>query len=382
MKFQIFNFSSKESLQRSIYFGLLFAHLITAIYWFKDKNWMKFSTENYRIACYPVFKNCYEVVFENLFLVQSVFVLYLILSFMGLIVVVLDKKKVYLLIFFFLTFLKLCLLLSRYNLMGNYHTMHLSLCAVTILSFASNSYYRLALALQYVFAGLIKLNIEWMSGASLVSYSHYLIKGFWHSLSLAYVPTLELILIWGLLSKNVILRRITLLQLIIFHLYSILIVGFYYPLIMTGLLIPIIFQEFTEQKNEIRFVTNLHLKNLAPILFILLMIFWNISSKFYPIDQAMDGNVRYLSLNMLDAKLRCQHSLIEEKPDGTIVALNIPKLATYLRIHCDALVFESFLKRLCIQNPKSRFMFYLESSRTTDKNYSLVRNYKNVCEEI
>lgn len=382
MNFQISNYRFNDFLKRSIYFGLIFSHFITSIYWLKNESWIKYSTENYKTTCFPLFKNCFELAFENLIFIQSIFVLYLLFCLLGLFLVVIDKSKLYLLIFTGLTVLKLFVLLSRYSFMGNYHNMHLSLCILTLISAGSFTFFRLGLVLQYVFAGLLKLNIEWLSGAALVSYSPYMFRGFWNSMSLAYVPVLELILIWGLLSKHSILRRVTIVQLIAFHLYSILIVGLYYPLIMAGLLLPIITKEFTNTNSDTILYNKIGLKQLAPLFFVFFMVLWNISTKLYTLDPSMDGNISYLSLNMLDAKLKCQHTLLEEKPDGTILALNIPKIATAIRVHCDALVFESFLKRLCIQNPKSKFMFYLESARTTDDKYTLVRKYNNVCEEI
>ncbi len=392
MNFQTFNSYKMNYLKKAIYFGLLFAHFITAIYWLKGKVWLRFANENYEVACVPVFRNCFELAFENLFYVQSIFYIYALFCVIGLFLVLFDKTKIYMLIFYSLTFFKVLVLLSRYNFMGNYHTMHLSLSILTILSLGSFHFYRLGLILQYVFAGLLKLNIEWLSGAALVSYSTYMLSGFWHTLSLAYVPVLELILIWGLLSQNVLLRRVTLLQLIIFHLYSVLIVGFYYPLIMMGLLLPIVINEFTNDDsgllkysfttlNDLQF-GNSNFRRRASIFFIMLMIVWNISSKFYGIDPSMDGNIRYETLNMLDSKLKCQHTLLEEKSDGSIVALNIPKIVNFLRIHCDAIVYDTFLQRLCQKNPNSKFLFYLESARTTDKEYTLVRTYNNVCKEL
>lgn len=382
MKLPVINFSTNDIVRRSIFFGLAFAHLITAFYWFKGRNWEKFETENFRIFCYPIFKNCHMYVFENILIIKSIYIIYIILSIFVLGITLLNKKKLSFYLIFILTLLKTGLLLSRYNFMGNYHTMHLSLSYVALLSYGSINFYRFSLILQYVFAGLLKTNIEWMAGAALVKYSQYMLKGFWNSLSLSYVVVLELILIWGLLSKNKHIRYITLAQIIIFHLYSTLIVGFYYPLIMTGLLIPIVFIEFTKEESNNSFKFEIDWRKLTTLGFIVLMIVWNLSTKFYSIDPTMDGNVRYLSLNMLDAKLKCQSSLYEEQADGTIIGLNIPQLATYLRIHCDALVFETFLKRLCLKNPDKKFMFYLESTRTTDKEYTMVREYKNVCKEI
>lgn len=376
------NFYSNELTKQSIYWGLTFAHLITSIYWFKDSGWQRYSFENYKIFCYPVFKNCFELTFANIVLVKILFIFYVLLSLIGLVLIILKYRKFAFPLLFLLTLLKTSILLSRYNFMGNYHTMHLSLCIVTLISLGNINFYRFTLILQYFFAGLLKLNIEWMSGASLVKYSNYLFPGFWNSLSLAYVTILELILVWGLISKNKFIRHITIAQLVIFHLYSILIVGLYYPLIMTGLLIPILFYEFKINKISQFNFEKINFNQIISFGFVILIILWNLSSKIYLKDPAKDGYIRYLTLNMLDAKLKCQSSLFEETKTGDIMGINIPKLATYYRIHCDPLVFDAFLRRLCLKNPDRKFMFYLESARTTEDNYTLIRAYKNVCQEL
>jgi hypothetical protein len=377
------NFYNNYVTKISIFWGLTFAHLITSIYWLNGKNWLSFGLENNKVYCYPILKNCFKFSAENTNYIKYIFVFYFLASVILLILFFFKKFNKYIYpVFIALTLLKAILLLSRYNFMGNYHTMHLSLCIISIISFGNINLYRITLILQYFFAGLLKLNTEWMSGASLIKYGNYLFPGFWNQLSLAYVPVLELLLIWGLLSKNKFIRIITLTQLVMFHLYSILIVGLYYPLIMTGLLIPVIYYEFKEDTIVSQDYIKLNLRNIISVAVIILIITWNISTKFYALDPSKDGYIRYLSLNMLDAKLKCQSSLFEETKSGDIIGLNIPKLATSYRIHCDPLVFDTFLRRLCIKNPERKFMFYLESARTTETNYTLIRAYKNVCQEL
>lgn len=383
MNSQNFRMFYKKIEFNAILFGLTFAHLITSIYWLKDKAWNNYNHGNNRIYCYPFFKNCYHLVYENLNFVAAVFAIYFIFSLLGLVLIFCKKNRISYYIFSFLFFLKISILFSRYNFMGNYHTMHLSLCVMALLSRSSYFYYKLTLALQYFFAGLLKLNLEWFSGAALLNYSPYMFKDAFSILSLAYVPVLEVILIWGLFINNAFIRRITLFQLILFHLYSYLVVGAFYPLIMVGLLFPVLYSEFfISAQNPRENYKAPWIWQALSFGFILVIITWNLSIKTSLLDPAKDGNIRYLSLNMLDAKLECSYSLLEERKDQDIIAVDIPILTKAIRTKCDPVVYETFLRRLCEKNSDKKFMFYLESKRTTEFKYSLIRNYTNVCKQI
>lgn len=378
----------KYNYYSMVLFGLTFSHLVTAYFWASSSAWMHYSLQNHKIYCYPIFKSCYELVFSDLFYVKYIFFGYLIISAITIALIIFGRNKVTFGLFVCLFFLKFSILLSRYNFMGNYHTMHLTMVIVTLFAKQSLDKYRFVLCLQYFFAGLLKLNLEWLSGAALTSYSQYLLKGPFHVLSLAYVPVLELILIWGLLSKNSFLRKLTLLQLVIFHLYSIIVVGAYYPLIMAGLLWPVFYVEAnTYFKNENRktFFEIFSFRNVPQTLsslFIVLIIVWNLTVKLNSMDPAMDGYIRYLSLNMLDARLTCRNTLYEVKDNMDIVSVDVPYLARSLRVRCDPLVFDTFLRRLCKKNPTKNFLFLLESKRTTQNHFTEIRNYKDACKQI
>ncbi len=378
----------KYNYYSSILLGLTFSHLVTAYFWILRSVWLNYSLENHQIYCYPVFKNCYKLVFSDLLYIKVIFFSYLIISVATIFLILIGKKKVFYRLFVFLFFLKATILLSRYNMMGNYHTMHLTMIIITLLDRYSLGKYRFVLCLQYFFAGLLKLNLEWLSGASLTTYSQYLFKGPFQVLSLAYVPVLELVLIWGLMAKSAFLRRLTLLQLFLFHLYSILVVGMYYPLIMTGLLFPLFYIEIASYlKNEslkpsMNFFDFKNVPQTVSSLFIVLLLVWNLTVRLQPFDAAMDGYVRYLSLNMLDARLVCRNTLYEIKSNSDVVSVDIPGLARSLRVRCDPVVFDSFLRRLCERNPEKKFLFLLESKRTTQTKYTEIRNYKDVCKQI
>jgi hypothetical protein len=364
--------------------GLTFAHLVTAIRWYGFSIWGLYDNSSIKSACYPFFSQCLKVSFDNPYPIKYLLITYITLSCLFFIPLLLNKKKIALFIFLLLFAIKTFIFVSRYNIMGNYHIMHLSLIIGILLCYGQSTLYRLIVCLQYFFAGLLKINMEWLSGAAMVSYPRLLPEVLFGP-TLVYVIVLELVLIWGLLSQNHLLRRLTLLQLVIFHGYSYFIVGYFYPMIMLGILIPLFIEEWSNLKLNWSFDYKRRL--FYPCYaFIALIVFWNVASKFSEHDPAKDGRVRYFSLNMLDAKTSCNLKLIEVLPDKTIRTLNIPALASAIRVWCDPVIFEGYLKRLCedpeFKKSNSILNFHLETRRYTENEFEPIRETKDVCKKI
>ena len=364
--------------------GLTFAHFVTGIRWYGFSIWGLYRENSVKSACYPFFKNCLSISFSDPFLIKYLLILYIVLSVLFFIPLLLKKERLALMIFIILFAIKTFIFVSRYNIMGNYHIMHLSLIVGLLLSYGESTIYRLLVVLQYIFAGLLKVNMEWLSGAALVRYPKILPDPLF-GYSLGYVIVLELVLIWGLLSQNYLIRRLTLLQLVIFHGYSYFIVGYYYPLVMLGIGLPLLIEEWREKKLDY----SINFKNkafYAVYIFIGFSIFWNIQSKFGEHDPAKDGQVRYFSLNMLDAKTRCNSKLIEVFPNKNVRTLNIPELASAVRVWCDPIIYEAYLKRLC-DDPEfiksgATLNFHLETRRFTESEFETIRETKDVCKKI
>lgn len=364
--------------------GLSFAHLVTAIRWYGFSIWGLYDNTSIKAACYPFFPQCLKISFDEPYLIKYLLIVYIALSALFFIPLLLKRNRIAMFVFLLLFAIKTFIFISRYNIMGNYHIMHLSLIVGILLCYGESALYRIIVVLQYFFAGLLKINIEWLSGAAMVSYPRILPE-FLFGPTLVYVVVLELVLIWGLLSQNHLLRRLTLLQLVIFHGYSYFIVGYFYPAVMLGILLPVLIEEWYSLKINWSF--DFKNKIFYPCYaFILLIIIWNSASKFGSHDPAKDGQVRYFSLNMLDAKTKCNLKLIEVFPDKTVKTLNIPTLASAIRVWCDPVIYEGYLKKLCddpeFKKSNSKLNFHLETRRYTEGKFESVRETKDVCKTI
>lgn len=355
---------------------LAFAHTITAYDWITNHVEKVYSTNYIRTACYPFFQNCWKVEFFDLINFKYVLFVYLILSFLTGFFFITSKIKLAYILSIALLLIKFVMVFSRYNVMGNYHTMHFLACICYLFFSQKRVVYVYIICIFYFCAGLLKFNQEWMSGAALVGPPPYF-GPFLLVASLAYVIILETALIWGLLSKYKAIRFVTLLQLFIFHLYSYFIVGYFYPSIMICLL-SMIWVPYIITDN---FKFNYHFFSLNKMnmFFIFALIFLNILPKIQYDDPALDGKRRFLRFNMLDARTECNQILLLKTPH-TVQNLSIAKTLRALRVHCDPVSYQAYIDRICSELEKDQVLqVFMESKRTTNTKYTPIWDTKNAC---
>src|SRR5262249_20474327 len=117
---------------------------------------------------------------------------------------------------------------------GNYHYMPFIITALYLVWPRPDRTIGFMLVAFYVSAGALKLDKEWLSGAALIAPTW--LSGKLLELACAYVVILELVLVFGLLSRDRRIRWLIFAQLAAFHAYSWHVVGFFYPCVM-GLLL-------------------------------------------------------------------------------------------------------------------------------------------------
>src|SRR6267142_2687052 len=94
---------------------------------------------------------------------------------------------------------------------------------------------RVLVTLFYFWAGTLKLNWEWVSGAGLYS-PMWPFSGMGVVVACVYVIVLELGVTWGLLARRAWIFWTALAQFLVFHALSWQVVGFFYPLLMFAIL--------------------------------------------------------------------------------------------------------------------------------------------------
>lgn len=356
---------------------LILMHLVTVYFW-NSPNFMRaFPDVNGSAMCHGFFPSCAQTIKFSSDMARGILYSYGFVSAAALILIFIKRfQRFALAILVIITSVKLLLFLSRFNLMGNYHLIQFFLFFSLFFLPKKRVSYFLVLAMFYFLAGTLKLNDEWLSGAALLVPSRIL-YGKWLAWSLAYVVILELILVWGLFSKNRTLRFVTLAQLIAFHIFSWHIVGFFYPVIMFLALAPYIMSLLPKYDREIY-------KNISPITVAILLAFLTFNSYpfFWGRDPALEGHFRGLRVNMLDARPVCYPLVYVQDPKNLSTSFVEITQSNALRTRCDPGAFESQLRRYC-ENIKEdqKLGFILYSRRTTDKEFRIIRNTTDFCRD-
>lgn len=235
--------------------------------------------------------------------------------------------------------LKLLFLFSDYRMMGNYHYMALTLQFAFLVLPEKKQVARFLLVLFYIAAGALKFNSDWLSGSAMIPL--VFLQGKLLEVACAYVILLEMVIVPLVLFPRRDVRLFALIQLLIFHAFSWLIVGYFYPLTMFCLLSIFAFEntDFALPKNRWAWVF------LAG--FVALQIYPVVFEK----NPSLTGRGRILALNMLDARTECETKFFIRSTNQTIEYT--PTFTGYgVRIQCDPVVVVDHAKRTCRDQAK------------------------------
>lgn len=282
--------------------------------------------------------------------------------------------------------LRTLILLQDYTLRLNQHYF-LSFAVFLFLFLpGKRNLLRYYLVFVYFWAGILKLNAEWLSGAALYA------DPLWVPDSLipaaaAYVVVLECVLVWGMLSRRSWLFWTTFFQLCLFHLVSFPVVGFYYPLLMYLLLsiFPLTFfiGRVDEPPSLIRSLARGR-EPLATYVFLLIFGGLQLIPKLMPGDEAITGEGRLFAIHMFDARAVCRGAIIGRYEEGTATIVEIPSIATP-RMRCDPAVYFSIARRACWERRHDASFIdlnlLLESRRRTAEQLQTVVDIRGFCQQ-
>ncbi len=346
-------------------FILCLTHLLSAYFFYPG------LPKSDDIICWQFFENCHSV---STFILNSLDYSLLLYGFFSVICAVyflLKKNQTAYILFFGLSAFKFIVHLSDYRFMGNYHYMSHVINFVFLLILNKKNMIKLMIVLFYMSAAMIKFNPDWLSGSALLRPTF--LKQPFLGLACAYVIFLELVISILLLSKQRKLFYFALFQISCFHIFSWHIVGYFYPLIMFGLLAlffmnPASF-EFPKNKTNLTVLAIFILAQILPIY---------ITGK----NSSLSNEYRVYSLNMLDAYTVCEtrmfiknkNSVIEYAPDFTKLAI---------RVHCDPVFVQQKVQKTCeFYKNNTEFLdidFDHQVRRKSDPTETYQATFKNVC---
>lgn len=248
--------------------------------------------------------------------------------------------------------IELAVMFADYRFRANQHYMALGALIAFIALPGRRDAVRLMLIAFYFGAGLLKLDAEWISGAALYAPLWFFDTPALITAACIYVIVLELGVIWALISHHRVAFWLALGQLVIFHVFSWPIVGFFYPMLMFGLiaifplchLLPMSAAEPASPSLLRRFWTG----RAAPAAYLAIALFaaLQLLPVIIPGDEAITGEGRLAALHMFDARVECRSYVMvhHDRRAPRQVSLN-GRLSH--RIGCDPWVILSRARAVC-----------------------------------
>ncbi|MEZ5312939.1 MAG: hypothetical protein R2862_04400 [Thermoanaerobaculia bacterium] len=247
---------------------------------------------------------------------------------------------------------------------------------------------RLLVVFFYVWAGLLKLNREWLTGAALYA-QPWFVPASWNAAACTYVVVLEILFSWGVLARRGVVFWFSFLQLVWFHVVSWGVVGFFYPMLMFGILTVFPLMRWfappagsePEQPLLARFV-RLRL-GPATIALLLFFSFLQLLPRLIPGDSTLTGEGRVFALHMFDAKVVCEGKVTLHDRHGRAQTVGL-RSQEAVRIACDPILYwrnaQDLCSRVATKNPDFTDLdLVLDSKHSSDPIVHRVLDIESFC---
>lgn len=361
---------------------LAFSHVLTALWWLRSGSVPRMANESEAI-CWPMFPNCepFRIFDTN----QLHWLVYSYISIALLLTTIFTARKSISAGYFgliALNLIKVLFLCLDYRLRMNQHYMAGIITLLFLFAPNKSSQIRYIIPLFYFWAGFLKLNSEWLSGSAIYGDIWIFHDSPLLPWACAYVVALEIIGVWGLLSKNRLWFWCTVLQLSVFHIISYSVVSFFYPLLMLSLLsiFPMYWKE--DEGSPLKRLWT----GRAGILTYALVAFFSTLQIYHfcmPGDTAITGEGRSFALHMFDAKIDCTAQALIKNSSGKR-ALDL-RTHMPIRLECDPVVYWNKARHLCRKlEDEPGFVdidLSLSSKHSNETSFRQVVDIKNFCSE-
>ncbi len=280
--------------------------------------------------------------------------------------------------------LRLAIVFQDYNLRLNQHYMASWATLVFLLLPNKRALIQHIVVAFYFFAGVLKLDGEWLSGAALYNAHKLWIPEPWLPEACAYVLVLECILVIGLYAKNPWIHYATMAQLAAFHVVSYALVGFYYPVLMACLLT--IFPLVRAWSPPEQWPTPFDLVD-KPEPWpgrVLILVFGaaNLMHYAWPGDSAITGEGRLFALHMFDARVICEGGAEVHRDDGGSSYIPLTP-REFNRSACDPIRYFNIGQDLCRKRAErpgwQEVDIFLSSRRSSDPRLKAVLDIHHFC---
>ncbi|MEO6950456.1 MAG: hypothetical protein ABI321_01480 [Polyangia bacterium] len=356
-------------------------HTLTAVAWLTYRHIPKLATSP-RAICWPLFEDCasWRQHFDERE-VLAWLVVYMALGVVGAALFLLRRPRAGLIVFVATTLLGAALYALDYRLRFNQIYMFSWVVIVFLLVRDKLVVLQALVASFYFWAGTLKLNREWVSGAALYA-KPWLVPPSLIPASCVYVLVLELVLCWGLFSSRARVRWIVYAQLVLFHVVSFGVVGYFYPLLMLGLGAVYPLGWLSGPGTTLCAST---LRSHRRIVFAVVGAFsiFQLVPHLFPGDTAVTGEGRLFALHMFDARIECTGGGTLVAPDGSTEHRELIDYTADLRSRCDPLGIYGTVRWLCgdlsQRGDTRRLDVSISARRTTDAHMRPLIEVNDIC---
>jgi hypothetical protein len=270
--------------------------------------------------------------------------------------------------------LKLVVFLQDYRFMGNYHYMLFWLTFAYLFLNERKALLPYLILLFYLAAGALKLNTEWISGAALGSPPPW--DGRLTVPLQAYCVFLETVVVLLLIAKSWPGFLFAWFQLVLLHLLSFPIVGFYYPCVAGAFLGFLV----VHARDGFPFPGP---RSKSALVYLGTFVVVQVPFHLAPVDGVLSGFGRTWALNMFDSYSECQtFGVIQSGPSEIREVSYVPQNLVP-RIRCDPIVMANYLRDQCrAGETPSQASLVGFSRRSVDRKWTSIFASKIDCRDV
>ncbi len=257
--------------------------------------------------------------------------------------------------------IEVSILALDFRLRRNQHYMAFATTLTFLIMPSRRDTVRVLIVLFYVWAGALKLDMEWISGAALYK-PVWFFTGPKVVIATTYVVLLELLIVWGLLARRQSWFVLAFAQVILFHVFSWRVVGYFYPVLMFGLLAIFALCRWIPapvgSPSAPLLLSTLFRGRAARPVYATAAILsaLQIVPYLYPGDIRLTGEGRLYALNMFDARVECEAHAQLHLRDGSIRRENLVRFGEP-RTRCDPIVIRAAGLDLCRRRARGEIEF-------------------------
>ena len=271
-----------------------------------------------------------------------------------------------------LTLFQVFVIALDFRLRANQNYMALWMTAAFFLATPKRDVLRVLMVMFYVWAGSLKLNMQWISGASLPR-TDWLIPEALVVPACIYLIVLEMGISWGLLARRSLIFWGSLAQFAVFHAVSWQQVGFFFPMTMFPLLaiFPLLRLMPPSTREEQSLLSRIFTGQAPRPVYGTMLLFslFQLPPRLIPGDAAVTGEGRSFALHMVDAGVTCRGWADVRTPRGDTTVVVSGR--SVIRMHCDPILIRERARNICVGTSSLvreaiDLDLHLESRRGTD----------------